>query len=67
MLSVPNASFDLAPLSVQKIDLPFRVSHSSRVLKFKEPAGTSRGVMQERRVWYVEARAMVGGKAMWGM
>ena len=67
MLSVPNASFDLAPLSVQKIDLPFRVSHSSRVLKFKEPAGTSRGVMQERRVWYVEARAMVGGKAMWGI
>ena len=32
------------------------VSFRSEILHFKQPAGTSRGVYHERRVWYVEVR-----------
>ena len=32
------------------------VSFRSETLHFKQPAGTSRGVYHERRVWYVEVR-----------
>ena len=33
--------------------LPFRLRVVPRTLRFKQPAGTSRGVYTERRVWYV--------------
>lgn len=33
--------------------LPFRLRVVPRTLRFKQPAGTSRGVYTERRVWYI--------------
>ena len=30
------------------------VSFHSETLQFKQPAGTSRGIYRERRVWYIE-------------
>ena len=33
--------------------LPFRLRVVPRTLRFKQPAGTSRGIYTERRVWYV--------------
>lgn len=34
---------------------PFRLRVCPRLLRFKQPAGTSRGVYTERRVWYIVA------------
>ena len=33
--------------------LPFKIRVVPRTLKFKQPAGTSRGVYYERKVWYI--------------
>ena len=33
--------------------LPFKIRVVPRTLKFKQPAGTSRGVYYDRKVWYI--------------
>ena len=33
--------------------LPFLLRVVPRTLQFKQPAGTSRGVYRERKVWYI--------------
>ena len=38
-----------------------------RTLRFLQPAGTSRGVYRERRVWYVAVRYEEGGRAAFGV
>ena len=45
----------------------FRVIWRVEELLFKEPAGTSRGVMRHRKVWYVELECVVDGKTYAGI
>ena len=43
------------------------ITYSEKSLHFLQPAGTSRGVYHERKVWYVEARARYCGRTIYGI
>ncbi len=43
------------------------ITYSEKSLHFLQPAGTSRGVYHERKVWYVEARARYCGRPIYGI
>ena len=45
----------------------FRVTWRAKELLFKSPAGTSRGVMRSRKLWYVEVSCKLKGKTYWGI
>lgn len=45
----------------------FQVKWRVEKLQFKEPAGTSRGVMRSRKVWYVELRCTIGDNCYTGI
>ena len=45
----------------------FRVTWCAKELLFKSPAGTSRGVMRSRKLWYVEVSCKLKGKTYWGI
>lgn len=45
----------------------FRVTWREKELLFKLPAGTSRGVMRSRKLWYVEVSCKLKGKTYWGI
>ena len=40
------------------------ITYSEKSLHFLQPAGTSRGVYHERKVWFVEARARYCGRTI---
>ena len=42
-------------------------TYSEKSLHFLQPAGTSRGVYHERKIWYVEARARYCGRPVYGI
>lgn len=44
-----------------------QVRYYPHLLRFRQPAGTSRGVYTERKVWYVEARATHRGRPIVGL
>lgn len=46
---------------------PFRVSFRPVTLRFQQPAGTSRGIYTERRLWYVELRGNTTGRQLFGI
>ena len=43
------------------------ITYSEKSLHFHQPAGTSRGVYHERKVWYVEARARYCERTIYGI
>ena len=43
------------------------ITYSEKSLHFLQPAGTSRGVYHERKIWYVEARARYCGRPVYGI
>ena len=43
------------------------ITYSEKSLHFLQPAGTSRGVYHERKIWYVEARACYCGRPVYGI
>ena len=43
------------------------ISFTEKSLQFLQPAGTSRGVYLERKVWYVEAYANYNGLPVYGI
>ena len=43
------------------------ITYSEKSLHFLQPAGTSRGVYHERKVWYVEAHARYCGRTIYGI
>ena len=45
----------------------FRVTWRAKELLFKLPAGTSRGVMRSRKLWYVEVSCKLKGKTYRGI
>lgn len=45
----------------------FRVNWRLEELQFKEPAGTSRGVMRTRKVWYVELNCIIDDNCYTGI
>lgn len=47
--------------------LSFQTRIIPRTLRFLQPAGTSRGVYRERKVWYVAVRYEEGGRTAFGV
>lgn len=45
----------------------FQINIRPETLRFKQPAGTSRGIYRERKLWYVELRGNDGNRPLCGI